>query len=89
MVSFGLLIFSQVAGLAITSEPSERHLAQHFLLYLRQGSFDNSKELCTELEAALSSGMPLLLVHEQRGEYGAVPFASSAHASQSSPALSH
>ena len=63
----------RASQLQITCDATQRLAAQRFLLYLHLRTW-NDTDLQAEVEAALASNTPLLLVHEQRAGHGAVPF---------------
>ena len=62
--------------LTTTSDDTERHLAQYFLLYLSGDTNNELRAMHTDIAETLVHGQPLLLVHEQRDDHNAVPFAT-------------
>ena len=67
------LLQTEASDVKVTTNPDERYAAQRFLLYLNLHTW-NDDALRSEVDAALTNEMPLLLVHEQRSGHGAVPF---------------
>ena len=63
-------------SLAVTTSPDERCHARCGLLHLDAETHDFAEALHLELESMLRTGMPLLLVHEQREGHASVPFGS-------------
>ena len=69
------LLCTEAPELAATDSADQRGLADRYLLYLNGTTWDDVARQA-EVEAALAANTPLLLVHEQRKDHGAVPFST-------------